>query len=530
MKLSWLFAIMLIIGGCSEVTNHYAQIPSTAEAEKLETGSTTFPIPEKIRGRVAFWVSIYGQYGKYHRVVHHRMYPQAVFTVLDFYDEAKRMGPGELEKHIAQTEKGMTARITEILNHFYDGGSPRNPFERQCYDAMKLVPGGKEKYKRTIDEDLIRTQTGVKERFAEAIQRSGRYLQFMETVFAERGLPKELAKLPFVESSFDYKVVSSAGAAGLWQFMKRTGKEFGMRINNIVDERRDPIIATRGAANYLQSAYKRLDSWPLALTSYNHGVGGVAQKVKQMGTRDLPTIIEHPDIRPLGFASNNFYPSFLAALVVTNNSKKYFPGVKPDAPLKLRETVLTKGMSVKELSRTMGVSLEDLQIANYSFSDTVWNGRSHIPAGYKIRIPENLNTESSVIMASASTEQPKQEILRASADLENDSGGTPHFYTVKKGDTLGGIARKFGTTTDAVKSLNNLSSSNIKLGQSLRVRGTLNAVPPRPSHGKSQRHLVKKGDTLSSISKKYKVSVGDLKQANGLTKDQVKLGQKIVIP
>lgn len=527
MNPKWLFALILLIGGCSELSSNTVSIPASAEAEKLDTGSENFPIPEKIKGRVGFWVSVYGRYGKYNKVVHHRMYPQAVFTVLDFYDEQKRMGPGELEKHIEQTEKAMTSKIAEVLTHFYNGGAPRNSFERQCYEAMKLVPGGNEKYKRTIDEDLIRTQTGVKEKFEEALKRSGRYLHFMEAVFVEKGLPKELAKLPFVESSFDYRVVSSAGAAGLWQFMKRTGKEFGMKINNVVDERRDPIIATKGAANYLQSAYRRLNSWPLALTSYNHGVGGVAQKVKQMGTRDLPTIIEHPEIRPLGFASNNFYPSFLAALVVTNNAQKYFPGVKPDAPLKLRETVLTKGTSARELSRVMGISLEELQTANYALSDAIWSGRAHIPAGYRLRIPETRYSEPSVVLTSA--EQPKNETVRASVDFEAESSN-PHFYTVKKGDTLGSIARKFSTTTDAIKSLNNLKSSNIKIGQALKIRGSLKAVPPQPSHGKTRRHVVKKGDTLSSIASNYRTSVSKLKSANGLTKDQVKIGQNLVVP
>jgi membrane-bound lytic murein transglycosylase D len=481
----------------------------------LDTGSSVFPVPDKLRGRVQFWVDIYSKYGKYQRVVHHRMYPQAVFTVLDFSQEAQRMWPGELESHIKATENAVKSTVEGILRRLGNGERPITAFEKQIASAMEKVPGGREKYLNAVNDDLVRTQTGIREKFAEAIERSGRYIHFMEKVFAAEGMPVELAKLPFVESSFDYRAISSAGAAGLWQFMPRTGKEFGMRIDSIIDERRDPIIATRAAARYLKGAYNRLGDWGLALTSYNHGIGGVLKKINEIGIRDLPTIIEHPVYRPFGFASNNFFPSFLAALVVIHNKASLFPGVRPAPPLILKEETVSQSTYVSALCRKYGISLESLRVANYALSEKVWEGRVPVPAGYRLRLPASEVQAVTVISPAELAEptKPSEKVV------------TSH-YVVQAGDTLAGIARKYGMKVSQLKSLNPGLTERIKLGQRIKVIGEA----PKTKAIKSRVHIVKKGDTLGKIASVYKVSPSELKRVNNLKSDIVRVGERLNIP
>ena len=135
-------------------------------------------------------------------------------------------------------------------------------------------------------------------------------------------LPEELSVLPHVESSFQLRAYSSAGAAGIWQFTRGTGRLF-MRVGYDVDERRDPILATYGAAKLLKKNYEVVGSWPLAITAYNHGLRGMQRAKKRHGT-NIVKIIENYRSRTFGFASRNFYPEFLAALHVVKNQNKWF--------------------------------------------------------------------------------------------------------------------------------------------------------------------------------------------------------------
>jgi len=512
-------------------------------AEAIPLRDEAFTVPEKIAGRVAFWRDIFAKYGKYTRVVHHRMYPQVVFTVLDFTDKASELGPVAIEKYIGTVEKETIDSISESLLYLADGGSPRNDFERTIEDKMSFIPGGDSKYKKAVDEDLIRTQTGIKERFEEAIRRSGRYLPLLERIFVEEyGLPVELTRLPFVESSFDYEALSSVGAAGLWQFMKSTGKQFGMIVNNVVDERRDPIVATRAAARYLKHAYDVLDSWPLALTSYNHGVAGVAKKMKEMGTNDLFSVIEHPDVRPLGFASNNFYPSFLAALEVYENYRLYFPDVQRYPPLQVTQRKLGSSVSAAQIARQVGISLEELKSANYALANSVWSGRAKIPAGYNLRIPVAGTTQLASLDLNQLDSQMEQEPAPPESVSSAVYGGATH--KVRKGDTLLKIAKQYNVSVQELMQLNGLQGVTVQIGKILIVKerslgkptpirsAPIKKSPPKPTKSPPARsYKVKSGDSLWSIAKKFNTSADAIQKRNGFKKGTtIKPGQNISIP
>ena len=158
----------------------------------------------------------------------------------------------------------------------------------------------------------VRFQLGQADKFRAGLIRAGQWRAHIEQVLAGEGVPRELVALPHVESSFNPRAYSHVGAAGLWQFMRSTGRRY-MRVDDVVDERMDPHKASVAAARLLGYNYRQIDSWPLAITAYNHGLAGMMRAVRTLGTRDIAAIVSRYQSRSFGFASRNFYAEFLAA-------------------------------------------------------------------------------------------------------------------------------------------------------------------------------------------------------------------------
>jgi len=203
-----------------------------------------------------------------------------------------------------------------------------------------------------VDVERVQAQRGIKERMFAGLRRSGRYMQHIEQIFREKELPVELGYLPLVESSFDITARSFAGAMGMWQFMRPTGKEHRLRIDHAIDERRDPLESTRAAASLLKRNYELLGSWPLALTAYNYGAAGIARAVAELQSDNLVELIQNYQHPYWGFAPKNFYAEFLAAVEVAKNMNRYFPGIEPDRPLAVHEIELKQNMSLVALARS----------------------------------------------------------------------------------------------------------------------------------------------------------------------------------
>lgn len=511
-----------------------------------------FKVPEKLRARVDFWKDIFSKYTSAQVVVHHRNFPQIRFGVLDFSAEKKVMSPLVFEKYKKAAEAESVAAIKRQLLALAQGEEPQTPFQRDAVEVLKDLPGGNEKYKAIVDEDLVRTQTGIRERYAEAIRRSWKYMPVMEQIFvSEYGLPKELTRIPFIESSFDYTAYSSVGAAGIWQFMPRTARSHKLLVGRYVDERRDPLRATRAAAEYLRGAYSSLGSWPLAITSYNHGIGGVRAKVNKSGTNDLASIIEDPRERYFGFASTNFYPEFLAALEIFNEHETYFPEIPVQAPLRVYTVAMKGSVSASSAAKQLGVPVDALKEANYALLEPVWKGAARIPAGYQLRVPVEYQSRSvDPALADGIAKPPPVVAVSQPASAEDK-------HRVTRGETLASIARRYNTTPERLKELNGLSKLSVKSGQLLIVKDAppkdrvdprgrfesakqqLSAGLPsaieraeadeRASSGK-KRYLVKAGESLSAVSKKTGVSVDQLKRSNKIKGNRLVAGQMLVIP
>ncbi len=232
----------------------------------------------------------------------------------------------------------------------------------------------------------IRAQRGIANRFYQGLQRSTAYLPAIKKIFRDKGLPEGLAYLPHVESSFNLTARSKAGAAGMWQFMKPTAKTFSLKMNAIIDERYDPLVASEAAASLLKMNYDELGDWGLALTAYNYGLGGMAVAVEHCGGNymNVRRKYQHPRFQ---FASRNFYPEFLAAVEIMENPAAYFPGYSPASRHHIVQHRVKKPSTLPALAKNWGLELSRLRELNPGYSKKAWDGRLTIPSGYSINIP-----------------------------------------------------------------------------------------------------------------------------------------------
>jgi membrane-bound lytic murein transglycosylase D len=204
----------------------------------------------------------------------------------------------------------------------------------------------------------------------------------MQKIFREEGLPPELAYLPLVESSFNIRARSSVGAVGMWQFMLETGKKF-LRIDEDVDERLDPMAATRAAARLLKENYRILGRWPLAITAYNHGTDGIFRGVQAVESDNLVDLIRGYQSPTFGFASKNFYAEFLAVVDIVTNRERYFPDLRIHRPVNLQEVAVKRSAKLQALLKPAAISQRDFFEWNPALDPTAQS----IPVGYRVRLP-----------------------------------------------------------------------------------------------------------------------------------------------
>jgi membrane-bound lytic murein transglycosylase D len=203
------------------------------------------------------------------------------------------------------------SRVEELRERLQRLARETTPSDDEDKVLWVLAGGNPDRFRDAASR--LRTQRGVADRFLAGWNRAQNWLQDVQAILAAEGVPTEVAVLPFVESMFNPDARSHVGAAGLWQLMPATARELGLRVDRRGnDERLDVHKATRAAARLLRSNYKKLGSWPLAITAYNHGPNGVQRAVDQVGSTDLITLINEYEQATWGFASKNFYAEFLA--------------------------------------------------------------------------------------------------------------------------------------------------------------------------------------------------------------------------
>jgi len=424
----------------------------TSQSAPCNDNDTLFPTPEILKGNVAFWKKIYSEVSLKEGLIHDRDYPMVIFE--------KVSGDGSSAKIKSLREK-IAASLRTIATR---PQSEWTEYEKSIYDLYKqhadttVIAGA---------ADRVRFQQGQTERFRQGLERSGLYLDTIKAIFKKYGIPERLAYLPHVESSFNTEAYSKVGAAGLWQFMRGTGKLYGMRIDYIIDERRDPIISTIAAAKYLSSSYQELKSWPLAITSYNHGVYGMKRAVAQTGSRDLGYIIQNYSSRSFKFASSNFYGCFLAASELAHNYKSYFPQVKLYPPVKYTDFTLSHYIHPDILCRYFNISQKTFSELNPAIRPAVFKQHQKLPKGFVIHLPVEFTSESVYAMLGNVPDSLKT--------LEPER---PQYYRVNRGDNLYAISSRLGVSLNELLAENNISKKSIiREGQILRIPGKTTGGP-----------------------------------------------------
>jgi membrane-bound lytic murein transglycosylase D len=340
-----------------------------------------FKIEEKLQNRVGFWIGIYSKYNSWEMVMHHSDYPWIIYSVVN-------------TKGNPRAQAAERARLHDILVRLGDKikwGRPLTKEEQKIGAMFADVPGN-DKFSVAANPKMIRGQAGLKDKLIDSFYYAGRYLPRMERVFERFDLPTEIAYLPFVESGFNKAAVSKVGASGIWQFMPVTGKLF-LRVDDVVDERNDPMRAAEAAARLMRQNYELLKEWPLAVTAYNHGALGMAKAVREVGSTSLAEIIEKYHSGSFGFASANFYTSFLAALEVGKNTSKYFGDVVKARRLEFDEFVMPHFVPLKDFLAFTEISEKDFRELNPALTEDVYRGKKYIPVGYTVRVPLEVRDE-----------------------------------------------------------------------------------------------------------------------------------------
>lgn len=338
-----------ILGRSPEESRPWRSPVFSDQVSALGYSESAFAVPTGMEKQVQFWLDIYTKYSSDQGVIHDAENVETVYEVVDL--------------------SGLTTEREK---------------QRKVDEVKKVIS---EKLSKE-EKERLRFQLGQKDRMQDAIFFSGRYIEDMEKIFREAGLPIELTRLAFVESSFNIMARSKVGASGIWQIMPYTARPYRM-ISVAVDKRNHPLEATKLAAKLLRQNYSMLESWPLAVTGYNHGPTGVLKMTKSYSTRELGELIQNVrSRRSFGFASRNFYASFLAALEAERNAVKYYGSVIWSKPLDAQEFKLPVSVKYKEILAWFDGDGSKAQIFNPHLTLKARKGYE-IPARTLIAVPKD---------------------------------------------------------------------------------------------------------------------------------------------
>ena len=341
-----------------------------------------------------------------------------------------------------------------------------------------------------------------KKDFAKFLHRSEKFLPEIEQTLRAEGVPTDIAYLPLIESGFNPRAVSRKNAVGLWQFIRPTGKRYGLRVNSWVDERMHVEKSTLAAARYLRELYDEFGSWELALAAYNCGENRVSRVIRKTGSKDFWKIS-----RKLPRETRNYVPKFNAALIIAKNPEKY--GFRVAGAQKDYEIVsVPPRKSLAEIANLLNMGYKEISRYNPSLI-----GLSTPPGkNYQLKVPKGYG----------------EKLLSVKSEIETLKNVRTPFrtrtirYTVRRDDSLWKIARKFGTSVERLKHANRLSGSIIRPGQRLKIPTRTSVV--------YVKHKIRPGENIYVLAKKYGTSIDAIKRANDLKGSLIIAGETLSIP
>ncbi len=398
---------------------------SVYAAEPIPRHLGPFPIPRAIHPAVRFWIDVFTRYSGNQALIIDEDPPHYILRIVVV--EGADPWDFSLRPAVRRTLDEQKVQIRQVLSDLERHGAKAATWSPQHRWIWHLYGDRIRQDPRFLDrlKDRLRIQWGHRERFRQALENMTRYVPHLRSLLRQAGLPEELTCLPLIESGYNPYAVSPAGARGLWQFMRNTARKHGLTVNAYIDQRLDPLYATVGAAQYLKRAYEEFGNWPLAITSYNHGVQGVRRAVQTLKTTDYVTIYRKYRGPYFGYASRNFYPEFIAACLIARHPERYFPSWQPRNPWQFAEYVLPRSMRIRDVLRTIDVPLTLFVQYNPQFTLQAFFANIRLEAGTRIRIP---------VLPDTATEAA--------------------FHVIRPGETLHSIARFYRVSIEQLLDLN----------------------------------------------------------------------------
>jgi membrane-bound lytic murein transglycosylase D len=370
-----------------------------------------------------------------------------------------------------------------------------------------------------VDYWVERFTTDRRATLTRFMERSGRYVPMISEKLAERDMPQDLIYLAMIESGFSPTAYSHAHASGLWQFIAETGQRYGLTVNRVVDERRDPVKSTEAALDYLTYLHNRFDSWYLAAAGYNTGENRVGRIMREVTGSEKGTDADFYRIwNRLPRETRDYVPLMIAAARIAKEPHRYgFENLQFDAPLQYDEIEAEPGTYLAAVARAAGVDIGDVRGLNpHLRTQRVPTNRS-----YPVRIPAGTRETFAANWAEARTQQVQ---LAAATQPAARATTATRTHRIRRGESLSVIAQRNGVSVAALRQENNLRSNRIYAGQTLRI----------PASGSAPRvatnHRVQRGENLTVIARRHGVTVSDIRAANGIQGDRIRAGQTLRIP
>ena len=336
-------------------------------------------------------------------------------------------------------------------------------------DRLKRIPAIIEMpYNEIVRKFIDMYATRLRQKVAFMLSANNFYMPIFEEALDLYDLPLELKYLPVIESALNPMPTSTQGATGLWQFMLRTGQVYGLKVNSLVDERRDPIKSTRAAARYLKDLYDIYQDWNLVLAAYNCGPGTINKAIRRAGgDKDFWEIYNY-----LPKETRGYVPAFIAAnYIMTYYCEHYISPMEMRMPESTDTIHVSRPLNLNQVADVCKINIDELRALNPEFKKDLIPGNEK---PYALRLPTNMvstfiDKEDSIYAYKADTYLTRRSTV-AVKNATGTSKGKAVYHRIRNGETLGGIAARYGVSINQLRRLNGIKGSNIRAGKSLRIR------------------------------------------------------------